>query len=332
MKKLSIILAVLVITFVSLMGCSCQKDDNIIRVNEVTHSIFYAPFYVAMNKGYFEEEGYTIELTNGGGSDKSMTAVLSNSADIALLGPETSVYVASQDKKDLPIIFGQLTKRDGSFLFGRTQETNFDWTNLENTEIIAGRKGGLPAMTLEYVLNQKGYYDGQNITLNYDISFNNMGPAFVAGTGDYTTLFEPTATELENAGKGYIVTSIGQDSGEVPYTCFMANRSYLDKNEDQIKKFLRAVVKGYQFLTTGNLDEVAQSLLPSFPGTDIQSIKYAIESYKQIDAWNDTPVMTEDSYQRLLAIMENAGQITKQVAFQTVVDNSYAIEVMKEFA
>ncbi len=331
MKKLSIILAVLVITFVSLMGCSCQKDDNIIRVNEVTHSIFYAPFYVAMNKGYFEEEGYTIELTNGGGSDKSMTAVLSNSADIALLGPETSVYVASQDKKDLPIIFGQLTKRDGSFLFGRTQETNFDWTNLENTEIIAGRKGGLPAMTLEYVLNQKGYYDGQNITLNYDISFNNMGPAFVAGTGDYTTLFEPTATELENAGKGYIVTSIGQDSGEVPYTCFMANRSYLDKNEDQIKKFLRAVVKGYQFLTTGNLDEVAQSLLPSFPGTDIQSIKYAIESYKQIDAWNDTPVMTEDSYQRLLAIMENAGQITKQVAFQTVVDNSYAIEVMKEF-
>lgn len=332
MKKLSIILAVLVITFVSLMGCSCQKDDNIIRVNEVTHSIFYAPFYVAMNKGYFEEEGYTIELTNGGGSDKSMTAVLSNSADIALLGPETSVYVASQEKKDLPIIFGQLTKRDGSFLFGRTQETNFDWTNLENTEIIAGRKGGLPAMTLEYVLNQKGYYDGQNITLNYDISFNNMGPAFVAGTGDYTTLFEPTATELENAGKGYIVTSIGQDSGEVPYTCFMANRSYLDKNEDQIKKFLRAVVKGYQFLTTGNLDEVAQSLLPSFPGTDIQSIKYAIESYKQIDAWNDTPVMTEDSYQRLLAIMENAGQITKQVAFQTVVDNSYAIEVMKEFA
>ena len=332
MKKLSIILAVLVITFVSLMGCFCQKDDNIIRVNEVTHSIFYAPFYVAMNKGYFEEEGYTIELTNGGGSDKSMTAVLSNSADIALLGPETSVYVASQDKKDLPIIFGQLTKRDGSFLFGRTQETNFDWTNLENTEIIAGRKGGLPAMTLEYVLNQKGYYDGQNITLNYDISFNNMGPAFVAGTGDYTTLFEPTATELENAGKGYIVTSIGQDSGEVPYTCFMANRSYLDKNEDQIKKFLRAVVKGYQFLTTGNLDEVAQSLLPSFPGTDIQSIKYAIESYKQIDAWNDTPVMTEDSYQRLLAIMENAGQITKQVAFQTVVDNSYAIEVMKEFA
>ena len=307
MKKLSIILAVLVITFVSLMGCSCQKDDNIIRVNEVTHSIFYAPFYVAMNKGYFEEEGYTIELTNGGGSDKSMTAVLSNSADIALLGPETSVYVASQDKKDLPIIFGQLTKRDGSFLFGRTQETNFDWTNLENTEIIAGRKGGLPAMTLEYVLNQKGYYDGQNITLNYDISFNNMGPAFVAGTGDYTTLFEPTATELKNAGKGYIVTSIGQDSGEVPYTCFMANRSYLDKNEDQIKKFLRAVVKGYQFLTTGNLDEVAQSLLPSFPGTDIQSIKYAIESYKQIDAWNDTPVMTEDSYQRLLAIMENAG-------------------------
>lgn len=331
MKKLSILLAVLVLSLASFVGCSCNKNnDNVLRVNEVTHSIFYAPFYVAINQGYFEDEGYTIELTNGGGSDKSMTAILSGSADIALLGPETSVYVASQGKQDLPIVFGQLTKRDGSFLVGRTQEDDFDWSNLAGTEIIAGRQGGLPAMTLEYVLNQKGYVNGENITLNFDISFNNMGPAFVGGTGDYTTLFEPTATEVEKAGNGHIVASVGEESGEVPYTCFMANRSYLNKNSDTIKKFLRAVMKGYQYLTTASLDDAAKALAPSFEGTDLTSIKYAIESYKAIDAWTNTPVMTEDSYNRLLAIMQNAGQITGNVAFSTVVDNSFANAVIAE--
>lgn len=330
MKKLSIILTVLVLSFVTLLGCSCQKDDNVIRVNEVTHSIFYAPFYVAINNGYFEEEGYKIELTNGGGSDKSMTAVLSGSADIALLGPETSVYVASQDKKDLPIVFGQLTKRDGSFLVGRNEETNFDWSGLEGKEIIMGRRGGMPAMTLEYVLNQHGYRDGENITMNYDVSFNNIGPAFVGGTGDYVSLFEPNASQLEKNNNGHIVASIGKDSGEVPYTCFMANRSYLDKNSDLIKKFLKAVMRGYEYVTTANIDDVAKALAPSFAGTDLQSIKWAIENYKSVDSWSSTPVMTLDAYNRLLAIMRNAGQISKEVEFSKIVDNSYAQAVIEE--
>lgn len=331
MKKLSIFLTVLVLGVVTLMGCSCQKDDNVIRVNEVTHSIFYAPFYVAINNGYFEEEGYKIELTNGGGSDKSMTAVLSGSADIALLGPETSVYVASQDKQDLPIVFGQLTKRDGSFLVGRNNEPNFDWSGLEGKNIIMGRRGGMPAMTLEYILNQHGYRDGENITMNYDVSFNNVGPAFVAGTGDYVSLFEPNASQLEKANNGHIVASIGKDSGEVPYTCFMANRSYLNKNSDLIKKFLRAVMRGYQFVMTADIDQVANALVPSFDGTDVQLIKSAIENYKSVDSWSATPVMTEEAYSRLLAIMRNAGQINGEVEFSKIIDNTYALEVMKEF-
>ena len=187
-KFLSIMLATFVaIISISLVACSEKK--GVVKVNEVTHSIFYAPFYVAIEKGYFKEEGIEIDLTNGGGSDASMTALLSNSADIALLGPETGIYTLSGGAKDYPIIFAQLTKRDGSFLVSRKSEPNFKWSDLIGKEIIAGRRGGSPAMSLEYALNKNGLFNGENVTLNFDIQFNLTTAAFESGTGDYVTMF-----------------------------------------------------------------------------------------------------------------------------------------------
>lgn len=331
MKKLTYLTIALLITVATLLtGCSCSKSNSVIRLNEVTHSIFYAPLYVAINEGFFEEEGIEIELTNGGGSNTSMTALISGSADIALLGPETAVYVASQGKEDLPIIFGQLTKRDGSFLVGRTPNENFTWSSLEGSEIIAGRRGGSPAMTLEYVLRKNGLIDGQNITLRYDIEFNNTTSAFQGGTGDYVTAFEPAATEITKSGNAHILASVGQEAGEVPFTCFMSNRSYIDTNYDKVKGFLRAVMKGYDFIINSNVNDVVDALVPSFDSSTKESLKQCVEAYVEIDAWMSTPAMSETAYNRLLTIMTQAGELTSNVDFDKIVDNTIANELIAE--
>lgn len=330
MKKLAVFVAVLVgLVSVGFAGCG---GNSKLRVNEVTHSIFYAPFYAAINLGYFEEEGIEIDLVNGGGSDQSMTALISNSADVALLGPETAVYVVNEGASNTPVIFGQLTKRDGSLLIGRNPEPDFKWSNLVGKEIIGGRRGGSPAMALQYAIEKVNNLPigtgPDKVNINLDVAFNLVVGAFEAGTGDYCTMFEPTASEYVAAGKGYVVASVGEECGEVPFTCFMAMRSYINKNEGQIEAFLRAVMKGYNYLMNATDDEIYEALAPSFSTSTRSSIVTSVQTYKRIDAWMSSPAMEESAYNRLLAIMTNAGELDKNVDFSKVVDNSYANRVM----
>lgn len=330
MKKLAVFVAVLVgLVSVGFAGCG---GNSKLRVNEVTHSIFYAPFYAAINLGYFEDEGIEIDLVNGGGSDQSMTALISNSADVALLGPETAVYVVNEGASNTPVIFGQLTKRDGSLLIGRNPEPDFKWSNLVGKEIIGGRRGGSPAMALQYAIEKVNNLPigtgPDKVNINLDVAFNLVVGAFEAGTGDYCTMFEPTASEYVAAGKGYVVASVGEECGEVPFTCFMAMRSYIDKNEGQIEAFLRAVMKGYNYLMNATDDEIYEALAPSFSTSTRSSIVTSVQTYKRIDAWMSSPAMEESAYNRLLAIMTNAGELDKNVDFSKVVDNSYANRVM----
>lgn len=325
MKKLIAAFAALLITLTPLTACKKNKNGlTTIRLNEVTHSIFYAPLYIAIENGFFKEEGLEIELTNGGGADKTMTALLSGDADIGLMGVEASVYVYLEGKKDAPKIIGQLTKRDGSFLISRKPEPDFKWEDLEGKEIIAGRTGGVPAMTFEYVVNKHGLFNGQNVTLNNDIAFNLMGPAFEGGTGDYTTLFEPTASEYQRAGKGYIVASVGEESGEIPYTAFTAMSSYIKENSETVKKFIRAMYKAIKYIEETDDATLAQSLLKQFPDTSLESITASLASYRRIDAWMKHMAMTETAFNNLQDVMQNAGELTRRIDYTVITDNTYA--------
>lgn len=321
MKKLLcfIFACVLSLSAITFVGCK-GDDDTKIRVNEVTHSIFYAPFYVAIEKGYFKDEGLEIELTNGGGSDASMTALLSGAAEVILAGPETAVYTAIGKPKDCPVIFAQLTKRDGSLLMGRVKEENFEWKNLNGKEIIAGRRGGSPAMSLEYALNKNELFNGKNVTLNFDVQFSLTAAAFEGGTGDYVTMFEPTASEYVRAGKAHIIASVGQESGEVPFTCFMTKRDYYDKKNKNIEKFTRALYKAIKYIKTESTETVAEFLKKQFPSASDISVKDSLETYKRIDAWTENMSMKKDAYNRLLDVMTNAGELKERVEYDTLVD------------
>ncbi len=305
---------------------ACKTDDGVIRINEVTHSVFYAPMYLADELGYFEEEGITIELTNGGGADATMAAVLSGGADIGFCGPEAAIYVAIGGSNDLPMVFGQLTKRDGSFLVGRTDEPDFEWSDLEGKEILAGRKGGVPAMTFEYALKEQGV----TATLNYDVAFNMMTAAFESGVADYCTMFEPGASEYQAQGKGYIVASVGQESGEVPYTCFMAKQSYIDSNPQKIEGFLRAVTRAIKYVNETDSAIVAEQLVPYFDGTSVNSLKVSLDSYKSIDAWVTDMAMEESAFTRLQDIIESAGELERRVDFDELVLTDVAHAVYEQ--
>lgn len=330
MKKIISIILVILLLCLSMGLSGCKKDTSgTIRLSEVTHSIFYTPQYLALALGYFEEVGLTIELSNAGGADNVMTALLTNEADLGLMGPEPGIYVYLQGKLDYPIVVGQLTKRDGSFLVGRTNETDFDWSKLANKEILMGRKGGMPAMILQYILNKKGYTNGKNITMNYDIQFNLLAPAFTGGTADYVPLFEPTASQLVAEGKGYIVSSIGRESGEIPYTCYLANKSYIKANGEKITKFLSCIYKAYNYLATHDNKEIADLISPYFIGTSKEIIISALDNYKAYDAWASTPIMQESSYTKLQDVLENAGELARRVNFTDMVDNSMAKNAVK---
>ena len=330
MKKVLTFVCALVLCLTSCVYfVSCgKKDKGTIRLNEVTHSVFYAPLYVAINNGYMKEEGITIELTNGGGSDASMTALLSKSADIALMGPETVVYVEAGGSTNHPVVFGQLTKKDGSFLISKTKHTNFNYaTDLNSKTAIIGRKGGLPAMTFEWICNNVDVYDGINTTFDTATAFNMMVSVFESTDAEFCTMFEPTASEFVAAGKGYYVGSVGEHSGEIPYTCFMAYPSFINENKELVEGFLRAIKKAYLFITESPSSEVAKALKPSFDGTSVEGLAKAVESYLAIDAWASSPAMSKDSYTRLLNVLKNAGTIDKDVDFGKVVDNSIANQI-----
>ena len=331
MKKFLICCFTIIFSLFCLVSCKNDSSVTTIKVNEVTDSIFYAPFYVAIEKGFFEEENIKIELTNGAGSDVSMTALISGGADVALLGPETTVYIARQNKSDKPKIFAQLTKRDGCFLISRNPEPNFSWENLRGKEIIIGRQGGLPAMTFEYVVNGMGMANGVDLTLRKDIQFALMAPTFDNGVGDYVTLFEPTASEFVKAGKGHIVASVGEKSGEIPYTGFACLSSFMEKNPDTIKRFLRAMYKALDYVKTASSDEVAEVLIKHFTTTSKESAKDALENYLASDTWVSNMAMTTSSFNRLIEVIENAGENVDGVTFNDVVNVDFANEIYNEF-
>lgn len=327
MKKFTLLILSVLFAIVPFTACGKTGDLKKIELNEVTHSVFYAPLYVAIENGYFKEEGLEISLTNGGGADNSMTAVLSGSAQIGLMGPETVIYVYCQGKTDYPKVFGQLTQRDGSFLVSRAAEPDFKWDNLRGKEILAGRLGGVPAMTFEYVLKELGMKNGTDYNLNYDVQFNLMTGAFVSGTADYCTVFEPTASEYEKEGKWHVVASVGEQSGEIPYTSFIALGSFIEKNPETIKSFLKALKKAHAFMAEKTDKEIAEAIVKQFPNTSISSLETSVKNYKKIDAWKTDLQATEKSFTRLQDVMENSGELPKRVEFSKIVDNSLAKEI-----
>lgn len=324
MKKiiaLLLISALLLMGVIGLSGCK-DKDDGLIRLNEVTHSVFYAPLYVAINKGYFTEEGLTIELTNGGGSDKTMTAIMSGQADIGLLGPETAVYVKLGGSSNHPLVFCQLTQKDGSFLIGRSPMPDFEWSDLAGKEIIGGRRGGMPAMSLEYAIKKNNLED--QVTINYDVQFDLIAAAFEGGTGDFCTMFEPLASNFQAEGKGYVITSVGAEAGNMPYTCFMAKGNYISENKEKVTKFMKAIIKAINFVMDNDSAAVAEALKDSFPSTSLDTLTDSVSSYKAIGAYKSTPVMSEQEFDNLLEVLLSAGTITERVQYTDIIDNSIA--------
>lgn len=324
MKKILALLLAVLMTVPILCACGA-RDATVVRLSEVTHSVFYAPQYVAMSQGFFEQEGLRIELTNGGGADKVMTAVVSGQSDIGLAGPEASIYVYNQGKADHPQIIAQLTKRDGSFLVGRT-DGEFSWEDLRGKTVIGGRKGGVPEMTLEYVMRQHGLTPGVDVTVNTSVQFNMMAGAFTGGEGDYVALFEPTATQVERAGQGYILSSIGQESGEIPYTAYFANKSWLQANADTAQRFVNAIAKAQQWVMDHTDRQVAEAIIDQFPDTTLDELEAVTARHRQIDAWNRTPVMERHALERLETVMEQAGELAHSdwVPFDELVNNTFA--------
>lgn len=331
-----------ILAFVLVVGCaacghptksaaepasSAKESPEIVSLtlSEVTHSVFYAPQYVALEQGFFADEGLQVTLINGGGADKVMTSVLTGEAEIGFCGPEAGIYVLNQGKADPPVIFAQMTKRDGSFLVGR-EDAPFSWEQLKGATIIGGRAGGVPEMTLEYVMRQNGVIPGEDAIVDTTVQFNMMAGAFTGGNGDYVTLFEPTASEVEKNGQGYVLTSIGAESGEIPYTAYFASESYVKAHPDVIQRFTNAIAKALQWVQTHDAAETAAAIAPQFPDTSVETLTSVVERYLEIDAWNTTPVMKQEALERLETVMETAGELDHAdwVDFETLVDNSFA--------
>lgn len=331
MKKAIIFLIIAIIVIIAAIfiinstNTEEKQDNNLktITVSEVTRSVFYAPQYVAIANGYFEEEGMKIDLTTGQGADNVMTAVLSNQVNIGFAGPEASIYVYNEGKEDYTQVFAQLTKTDGSFLVSSKEIKDFKWNDIKGKTVIPGRKGGVPYMTLLYVLKKNGINPEKDLVLDDSIKFDLMASAFSTGKADFVTLFEPTASQIINSGKGYMVTSIGKEAGEIPYTAYFAKKSYIEKNTETIQKFTNAIYKGEQYVKNHTSEEIAKAIQEFFPDTDLKVLTNAVESYRKIDAWKETPHMTEKDFNLLQSIIKDAGELEKTVPYSKVVNNFY---------
>lgn len=310
-----------------LSGCgSTQTDLTTVKLSEVTHSVFYAPQYVAMELGFFEEEGLAIELTSGEGADKVMTSVISGAVDIGFSGPEAAIYIYNEGREDYAVVFAQVTQRDGSFLIGREPSPDFKWEDIEGAHMLPGRKGGVPYMTLEYVVKQHGLTPGVDVEFDNSVQYAAMTGAFIGGTGDYVTAFEPTASTLEKEGKGYVLASVGESSGEIPYTAYYATKSYIEDHPDTIQSFSNAIAKAQKWVEEHTAAQVAETVASSFPDADLEILTSAIQRYKDIEAYAEVPAMSEEAFDRLQLVMEEAGELAQKAPYKEIVDNSFALE------
>ena len=326
----SILIFALVLFFVT--GCSGEDDLTKVSVSEVTHSIFYAPQYVAISLGFFEEEGLEIDLANGGGADKVMTAVLSGQVDIGFSGTESTVYVYNEGKEDYAITFAQLTQKDGSFLVGREPDPNFTFDKLIGKDVIGGRKGGMPEMTFEHVLRKHGIDPFEDLSIDTSVQFDVMAGAFKGGQGDYVTLFEPVATAMEKEGIGYVVASIGEESGIIAYTAYNANKSFIEENPELIQSFTNAIRKGLLWVEKSSYEEIAEAIAEFFPDMEMEHLISVVKRYKDQDSWAKDPIMTKESFEHMQDVIEAAGVLETRAPYKELVNTKFAeksVEVIK---
>ena len=339
MKKAGSYLLAALVLIGALAGCGA-KDGGAAKtpststktpvvLNEVAHSIFYAPMYVAIEKGYFAEEGIDLTLVTGFGADKTMTALLTGEADIGFMGSESTIYTYKEGASDYAVNFAQLTQRAGNFLVSREPIENFSWDMLKGKKVLGGRAGGMPEMVFEYILKKNGIDPASDLSIDQSIDFGSTAAAFSGGQGDFSVEFEPHATSLETKGDGYVVASLGEDSGYVPYTAFSAKKSYLEKNPEVIEAFTRALQKGMDYVQAHTPAEIAKVIAPQFAETDLATIETIVGRYAAQDTWKSDLVFSEDSFTLLENILEEAGELDGRVPYADLVDTTFAKKVLQ---
>lgn len=321
--KAGILILLTCLLLIPLAACGKQPVTKV-RVAEVTRSLFYTPQYVAIEKGFFKEEGLEIDLKTTAGGDKTMTTLLSNGADIALVGSETSIYVAAQGASDPVINFAQLTQTDGTFLVSRKPIKNFTWDMLKGKTFLGQRKGGMPQMAGEFVLKKHGIDPHKDLKLIQNVDFANIATAFASGTGDFVQLFEPTASIFEKEGKGYIVASFGTESGHIPYTVYMAKESYLTNNKDTVQRFTRALQKAQTWVQKTDSKEIAKLISPYFENTDIDIMATVIDRYKKQGSFATNPILDRQEWNNLQNIMDKAGELPARMKYENLVNTDFA--------
>ena len=305
-----------------------EKSLTTVTLNEVAHSIFYAPQYVAIEEGYFKEEGISLELVTGFGADKTMTAVLTGEADIGFMGSEASIYTYIQGASDYPVNFAQLTQRAGNFLVAREEMPEFQWEDLKGKYILGGRKGGMPEMVFEYILRQNGIDPEKDLTINQSIDFGSTAAAFSSQQGDFTVEFEPSATLLEEQGIGYVVASLGVDSGYVPYTAYCAKSDFMEKHPELIQGFTHAIQKGLDFVNSHTSEEIAAVIAPQFAETDLNTLTAIVERYHVQDTWKENLIFEKKSFELLQDILESSKELEQRAVYEDLVTTKYAQEAI----